>query len=101
MGLLLNSIGFVGPVIGLPISQFRGWPIQACIWLEWGSSGGTRALPGCQGAGDAGLSFVSVQGQFLSSLRDWFPFLELTQGLRPGLHSFAALRLGLFAADGS
>ena len=26
---------------------------------------------------------------------------ELTQCLRPGLHSFAALRLGLFAADGS
>jgi hypothetical protein len=28
-----------------------------------------------------------------SSLRDWFLFLALTQRLRAGLHSFAALRL--------
>jgi hypothetical protein len=27
--------------------------------------------------------------------RTWFPFFLLTQGLRPGLHSVAALRLGL------
>ncbi len=39
-------------------------------------------------------SVRSTRAVFLPSLRDLVPLSLLTQGLRPGLHSVAALRLG-------
>jgi len=43
---------------------------------------------------ESGFKLWTPSGLFLSSLRDWAPFLFLTQRLRAGLYSFAALRLG-------
>jgi len=47
------------------------------------------------GSSSSGLRRTYVLGYCLSPLRGWFLFLRLAHGLRRGLHSFAALRLGL------
>jgi hypothetical protein len=49
---------------------------------------GTRALPGLSGRGNAGLAFVCVQGQFLSTLQLW----SGGAGCR-GLKPFASVHL--------